>query len=177
MLLLAVSAILFQRSATAPWAEAQRTDGGRIAVTPIGLAQHEPGTTGTPSATCRWWPRMGDAELCRIRPGADDAVTTLRRAYPLTVSALWTSVFALFVVALSIPRSAPWTGTVVTAAVPVLALGALWSFATGAGAALSVLTDLTMHVAPRGFGPMFGGAMLSAAALGLLLVSRFVKRS
>ena len=99
-------------------------------------------------------------------------MTRLKRAYPLTVVSLWTSILALFLVALRVPRSATVIGLLVTAAVPILAASALWSLASSAGSALSVLQNANLHVAQRGFASMFGGALLCALAVGLLLVSR-----
>ena len=104
-------------------------------------------------------------------------MTRLRRAYPLTVAALWTSVLALFLVALRIPRSAPFIGTVATMAVPVLAVSALWSLASTANGTLSALQSANMHVAPRGFASMFAGALLTAISVGLLLVSGMKRAS
>ena len=98
-------------------------------------------------------------------------MTRLRRAYPLTIAALWTSVLALFLVALRVPRSAPFVGTLATMAAPVLAVSALWSLASSASAALNVLHDANLHVAQRGFAGVFTGALLCAVAVGLLLVA------
>lgn len=99
-------------------------------------------------------------------------MTRLRRAYPLTVVALWTSVLALFLVALRIPRSAPVIGTLVTMAVPVLALSALWSLVSSTSVALSALQHASMHAAPRGYASMIAGAVCTILAAGLLVVSR-----
>jgi hypothetical protein len=98
-------------------------------------------------------------------------MTKLRRAYPLAIAALWTSVLALFLVALRIPRSAPFIGILATMAIPVLAVSALWSMASSFTGALSALQGANLHVAQRGFGSMFAGALLTAIAVGLLLVS------
>ena len=172
LLLIAVSALLFQQSVIRPWAEGRTAAGNRLQVSPIGVADHGAGTTGTPPVECRWWPRVGDAKLCEVAPGGEGAMTRLRRAYPLAVAALWTSVLALFLVALRVPRSVPVVGPLVTAAVPILAVSALWSMASAAGNALSVLRNADLQVAQRGFASMFGGALLCALAVGLLLVSR-----
>jgi hypothetical protein len=172
MLLLAVSAILFQRSATAPWIEARAADGRRIQVSPIGIADFGLGTSGTAPVECRWWPKLGNETLCEVAPGGEAAMTRLRRTYPLVVAALWTSVLALFLVALRIPRRAPLAGTLATMAVPILASTALWSLASSVNGALSVLTTATVKVFPPGFGSVFAGALLAAVALGLLLLSR-----
>lgn len=172
LLLLAVSAILFQRSATAPWAEARAVDGRRLQVSPIGISDFGLGTTGTAPVQCRWWPRLGDATLCAVAPDGEASMRTLRRTYPLVVAALWTSVLALFLVALRVPRRAPIVGTIVTAAVPVLGLAALWSLASSANRALGALAGADVRVYPPGFATMFAGVLLAAIAVGLLLVSR-----
>ena len=98
-------------------------------------------------------------------------MTRLRRAYPLTVASLWTSVLALFLVALRIPRSAPFVGTLATAAVPILAASAIWSLSSSASAALSVLQNANLHVAQRGFASMLAAAVLSTLAVGVLFAS------
>ena len=98
-------------------------------------------------------------------------MTRLRRSYPLTVASLWTSVLALFLVALRIPRSAPFIGTLATAAVPILAALAIWSLLSSADEALSALQNANLHVAQRGFASMLAAAVLSTISVGLLLVS------
>ena len=177
LLLIAVSALLFQLAATRPWAEGRAAAGNRLEVSPIGVADYGPGTAGTAPVQCRWWPRIGDATLCAVVPGAEEGMTRLRRAYPLTVAALWTSVLALFLVALRVPRSAPVIGLLATMAVPVIAVSALWSLASSANGALIALQNANMHVAQRGFASMFAGALLTAIAVGLLLVSGMKRAS
>lgn len=172
MLLLAISAILFQRSATMPWAEGRGADGARLLVSPIGIADFGLGTSGTPPVECRWWPKLGDETLCEIAPGGEAAMARLRRTYPLVVASLWTSVLALFLVALRIPRRARVAGTLVTAAVPVLGVTALWSLASSAKGALMVLAGASVGIFPPGFGSVFAGSLLAAIAAGLLLASR-----
>ena len=174
LLLIAVSAILFQLAATRPWAEGRSAFGNRLFVSPIGVADFGLASP-TAKVQCRWWPRIGDATLCAV--DEDAAMTTLRRAYPLTIAALWTSVVALFLVALRIPRSAPFIGILVTMAVPVLAVSALWSLASSFTRALIALEGANLHVAQRGFGSMFAGALLTAIAVGLLLVSGMIRTS
>ena len=98
-------------------------------------------------------------------------MTRLRRVYPLTVAALWTSVVALFLVALRVPRNAPVVGMLATMAVPVLAGSALWSLASSATAALTAVQGANLHFAQRGFGGVGAGALLTIIAVGLLLVS------
>jgi hypothetical protein len=175
MLVIAVSAILFQRSATSTWAEGREADGRRIAISPIGL--REAGSAATPGRECRWWPTLGDADLCAVAAGAEADMRRIRRAYPLAVASLWTSVLALFLVALRIPRKAPSAGIIVTLVVPVLAVLSLWSVAAGAKQALAVLADMNVQVVPNGFASMFAGALLMATAGGLLISSRLMRRS
>src|SRR5262245_5737813 len=81
LLLIAVAALAFQRSATAPWAEARSAAGSRVQVSPIGLADLGLGTTGTAPSECRWWPNLGNAELCGV--ASADAMKAVRRVYPL----------------------------------------------------------------------------------------------
>jgi hypothetical protein len=176
LLLIAVSAILFQLSATRPWAEGRSAYGNRLEVSPIGIDDFGL-SSDTARVQCRWWPQVGDATLCEVRPNGEAAMTRLRRAYPLAVTALWTSILALFLVALRIPRSAPFVGTLATMAVPVLAVSALWSLASSFTGALSALENASMHVAQRGFASMFAGALMTAIAVGLLLVSGMIRAS
>lgn len=174
LLLIAVSAILFQLAATRPWAEGRSAYGNRLEVTPIGIDDFGLASR-TAIVQCRWWPRVGDATLCEVAPNGEAAMTRLKRAYPLAVVALWTSILALFLVALRVPRSAPFIGILATMAVPVLAVSALWSLASSFTGALSALQDATMHVAQRGFGSVFAGALMTAIAVGLLLVSGMIR--
>lgn len=169
LLLIAGSALLFQRAATRPWVETRAADGRHYQVSPIGIADFGLGTTGTAPTECRWWPKLGNEELCAIAPGGASRMTWLRRAYPLVVIALWTSVLALFLNALRIPRQAPAVGVVVTMVLPALSVLALWSVASGAGRALAVLAGLTLQPLSGGFGIMVA-ATVSTAAAGLLLV-------
>ncbi|HEX6942303.1 MAG TPA: hypothetical protein VF128_05215 [Gemmatimonadaceae bacterium] len=176
LLLIAVSAILFQLAATRPWAEGRSQWGNKLEVSPIGVADFGL-NSDTARVQCRWWPRIGDATLCEVAPDGETAMTRLRRAYPLAIAALWTSVLALFLVALRLPRSAPFIGILATLAVPVLAVSALWSMASSFTTALSALQGATLHVAQHGFGGMFAGALLTAIAVGLLLVSGMTRAS
>jgi hypothetical protein len=176
LLLIAVSAILFQLAATRPWAEGRSAFGNRLEVSPIGVADFGL-NSDTARVQCRWWPRIGDPTLCEVAPDGQAAMTRLRRAYPLAVAALWTSVLALFLVALRIPRSAPFIGILATMAIPVLAVTALWSLASSFTGALSALLGANMHVARHGFASMFAGALMTAIAVGLLLVSGMIRSS
>ena len=96
----------------------------------------------------------------------------LRRAYPLVVIALWTSVLALFLNALRIPRQAPGVGVVVTMLLPAISILALWSVASGAGRALGVLAGLELHPVSGGFGMMVAATVFTATAGLLLVLSR-----
>jgi hypothetical protein len=174
LLLIALSAILFQLAATRPWAEGRSAFGNRLEISPIGVADFGLASP-TAKAQCRWWPRIGDATLCQVDEEA--AMTRLRRAYPLAIAALWTSVLALFLVALRIPRSAPFIGILATMAVPVFAVSALWSLASSFTRALVALEGANLHVAQHGFGGMFAGALMTAIAVGLLLVSGMIRTS
>lgn len=177
MLLIALSAILFQRSATSTWAEGRAANMHRVQVSPIGIRDFGPDASDAPIAECRWWPKLGDEALCAIAPGGEADMARIRRAYPLTVVSLWTSVLALFLVALRIPRRAPATGIVVTMIVPVFAVLALWSLASSGRRALTVLASSNISVEPLGFGVMFAGALFMAIAGGLLVSSRIVRRA
>jgi hypothetical protein len=170
LLLLAVSAILFQRSATASVGGA--ADGHHLQVSPIdGIADFGLGTTGTAPTECRWWPKLGNEDLCAVAPDGAAWMAWLRRAYPLAVIALWTSVAALFLNALRIPRQAPAIGVAVTMLLPALAILALWSVASGAKRALVVLAGLTLEPV-SGFLIMVAATVFTATAGLLLVVSR-----
>lgn len=172
MLLIAVSALLFQRSATTPWVEARSADGRHLQVSPIGIADFGLGTTGTAPTECRWWPKLGNEELCAIAPNGASSMAWVRRSYPLVVIALWTSVLALFLNALRIPRQAPAVGVVVTMTLPALAILALWSVVLNAGRALAVLSGLSLHPVSGGFGTMVAATVCTATAGLLLVLSR-----
>ena len=176
MVLMAITAILFQRSATATWAEARTENGHRMLVSPIGIQDWGPDSASRPIAECRWWPKLGDSSLCAVAPGGEDDVKRVRRAYPLTFIALWGSVLALFLVALRLPRQAPSVGLFVTAAVPIVAVVGLWQFATSFANAFAVFADARVTVQPFGFVAALVGAFLMALAVGLLVTSRVLKR-
>jgi hypothetical protein len=172
LLLIAVSAILFQRSATAPWAEARTSDGRHLQVSPIGILDFGLGTSGTPATECRWWPKLGNDALCAVAENGESSMARLRRAYPLVVAALWISVLALFLNALRIPRVPPAIGVVVAMVVPVVGVAALWSVASNASAALAVLSGADLRLAPAGFASVFAAALCMAVAGALLVASR-----
>ena len=169
-MLITVSAILFQRSATASWIELASSDGTQYRVSPIGVVESR--SSGS-STECRWWPKLGNDQLCAINDtGGTEHMTWLRRAYPLTVVALWASVLALFLNALRVPRQAPTFGVLVTAALPVLAGIAIWSMWNGAPLALAVLEGLSPQPILGGLGPIGVATALTASAAVLLVVAR-----
>ena len=172
LLLIAVSALLFQRSATIPWFEARAADGRHLQVSPIGITDFGLGTTGTAPTECRWWPKLGNEELCTVVPDGAAPMAWLRRTYPIVVIALWMSVLALFINALRIPRQAPSVGVVVTMILPALSILALWSVASGANRALVVLASLTLQPVTTGFGIMVATTVFTATAGLLLVLSR-----
>jgi hypothetical protein len=177
LILISLAAILFQRSATATWFETRAAaTNHHLLISPIGLQDWGPATENSALGQCRWWPKLGDAQLCALTPGGEAAMSRVRRAYPLTVISLWTSVLALFLVALRIPRIPRAIGVVVTAAVPVFAVSALYFLATSASLALSVLASADLQAELPGFASVSGGALLMTIAVGLLLISRMKAR-
>ena len=172
LLLLVFAAILFQGSATSPWIETTAADGVRYEVSPIGVRQFRDMATA-PESECRWWPRLGNAQLCAINDtGGATQMKWLRRAYPLTVAALWTAVMALFLNALRIPRQAPAIEVIAALVPSVLGSVALWSIWSGATRALMVLENLTPHPVMGGFAPVVAATLFSTTSAVLLLVSR-----
>ena len=176
MMLIAVSAILFQRSATSSWAEAIGANGQRLLVSPIGIQDWGRDSAIRPVAECRVWPKVGDSSLCELASGGEDDLVKVRRAYPLTFVALMMSVLALFLIALRVPRQLPSLGVIATAVASVVATYSLWQFASGFRNAFVVLQNTRTTVVPIGFGVMFLGAFLMALAVGLLITSRVLKR-
>ena len=176
MLLLAVSALLFQRSATAPWAEARAGDGRRLQLSPIGVADYGLGTSGTAPTECRWWPKLGSEELCATAPGGDEHMKWLRRVYPHVVVGLWVAVLAIFLNALRIPHVPRGIGTIVAMVLPLIALMALRGIFQDAPKALAVLSGLRLNPLAVGFGSVAGAAVSSAAAAVLLILSGRLRR-
>lgn len=174
LLLLALSALFFQRSATAPWAEARTADGRRLQISPIGIADF--GISGNSPTECRWWPKLGNEELCAVAADAVREVTWLRRTYPLVVIALWTAVLAIFLNALRIPRVPPGAGVLVAMALPLLAVLAYRGIFVGAPRALSVISGLSVDPVATGFGSIAAAATCSAAATVLLVLSGRLRR-
>jgi hypothetical protein len=171
LLLLAVASIAFQQGATRAWAFADVPAGDRIVVSPFGLVRASSDAPHAPIAECRWWPRLGDPVLCE--PAASgSAMSWLRRAYPLSVVAIWTAVLALFLNALRVPRSLPFLGVLAAAAAASLGVVATWSLLAHAVGALSVLAGSTLRVTTAGFAAMCLGTVASAAAALLLAGSR-----
>lgn len=172
MVLISVAAILFQQSATRPWLSARAADSRHYEVSPIGIVDFGLGTSGTAERQCRWWPKLGDSELCALAAGGESAMSRLRRAYPLAVVSLWSSVLALFLVALRIPRRFQVLGLIVTAMIPALAGAAMWSLTDAAPRALAAIEGTSTSVILRGFGSIAGGAVLMVVAVVLLSASR-----
>lgn len=168
LILLAVCAILLQRAATTAWSVATAADGTRYEVSPIGLARLD--STGSAETSCRWWPRLGDLEMCAI--ASPEAFRWLRRTYPFTVIALWTSVLALFLNALRVPRSTPVVRLASAVAVPALALLALWCLGATASTAMTVLGGAALRPLAGGFGVVAAATALSVVATGLLVLER-----
>jgi hypothetical protein len=176
LLLLAVSALGFQGSATAPWAEARAGDGRRLQISPIGIADFGLGTSGTAPTECRWWPKLGDEELCAISNDAEREVTWLRRTYPYVVIALWTAVLAIFLNALRIPRVPRAAGVIVAMVLPAFAALAYRGIFMGAPRALRVISGLSLDPVATGFGSIAVAAMCSAVATVLLVLSGRLRR-
>lgn len=169
LVLIAVSAIALQRGATAPWAEGTTPDGTRLIVSPIGLVQSSADASVAP-IECRWWPRLGNPELCAVVPGGEAAMSRLRRAYPFIVVAMWTAVLALFLNALNIPRRFPWVGATVTVVASAFAAAAVWAV-SAASQAFPALSGAALRYNQSGYLSVAGAALLTALATGLLMSS------
>jgi hypothetical protein len=176
LLLLALSALLFQRSATAPWVEARAADSRRIQVSPIGLIDFGLGTSGTAPTQCRWWPKLGSEELCAVTPDGAQAMTSLRRVYPLVVIALWTAILAIFLTALRIPHVPRATGVAIAATLPILAMVAMRGAWVESSEALLVLAGQSLQPLAAGFGSIVAAAVCSTAATLLLILSGRLRR-
>lgn len=172
LLLIATSALCLQLAATSPWVRALAATGTIYKVSPIGLASWPSPSASTPTAECRWWPKIGNAELCAIAPSGDAALVRLRRAYPLAVVAMWSGILALFLNALRLPRQSRGVRIVSAAISPLLAVGALWSVANSAGPALVVLDGLTLDPILPGYALIVTAIACGAAATMLLLSSK-----
>lgn len=170
LLLLAVAAIAFQQGTTRTWANADVPAGERILVSPIGLVRASGEEPHAPIAECRWWPRLGDPVLCA--PGEASDMEWVRRAYPLSVIAIWTSVLALFLNALRVPRRLPSLGVLAAAAAASLGVIAVWSLLGHAPSALEVLAGASLQVTGAGFVAMCVGTAAAAAAALLLAGQR-----
>ena len=171
LLMLAIAAILFQRSATSSWIETTSAAGARYLVSPIGVRQYD--DRAATVSECRWWPRLGNEQLCAINDdGGATQMKWLGRVYPLTVVALWGAVLALFLNALRVPRKAPAVQLIAALTPSVLGSIALWSLWSGAPRALAVLEGLTPQPVLSGFGPMITATVFATTAAVLLLFSR-----
>lgn len=174
--MLAISALCFQRSATAPWAEARAGDGRRLQLSPIGIADFGLGTSGTAPTECRWWPKLGNEELCAISADAEREVTWLRRTYPYVVIALWTAVLAIFLNALRIPHVPRAAGVIVAMVLPMFAALAYRGIFMGAPRALAVVSGLSLDPVATGFGSIAVAAVCSAIATVFLVLSGRLRR-
>jgi hypothetical protein len=166
LLLLAVAAIAFQQGSTKTWAWADVPAGDRILVSPIGLVRASGEEPYAPIAECRWWPQLGDPVLCA--PAETSGMEWVRRAYPLSVIAIWTSVLALFLNALRVPKRLPSLGVLAAAAAASLGIIAIWSLLGHAVTGLGVLAGATLQVTRVGFVAMCVGTAAAAAAALLL---------
>ena len=177
LLLLAIAALLFQRSATVSWAETRASSGQHLQVSPIGVADWGLGTSGTPPAECRWWPKIGKEELCAVTPGGERAMSSLRRSYPLVVIGLYAAVLAIFLSALRIPHVPRAAGIVVAAALPLLALLAMRAVFMDATRALAVMSGLTLQPVATGLGTVVAAAFCGTLAAVLLVLSGRARRT
>ncbi len=166
LLLLGVAAIAYQRGATRPWLQASPSDGTVIVVTPVGVTR----TSGdTIVSECRWWPRYGNTALCAGTDGR--TVPSVRRAYPLTIIALWSSIAALFVAALAVPRRLPGLPAMIAAATSLLAVLAVWSMGKSAPG-LQALAGSSVRFSGSGIVAVGAAAALTTLAALLLLGAR-----
>ncbi|HNV77695.1 MAG TPA: hypothetical protein PKH96_23640, partial [Gemmatimonadaceae bacterium] len=76
-----LTAIALQRACTLPWGRAAAPDGTTYELTAVGLSRLA-SPPGVVRSDCRWWPRYGDATLCRAAPDGAVAHARLRFAYP-----------------------------------------------------------------------------------------------
>jgi hypothetical protein len=171
LILLAVAAIAFQQGTTRAWAYADVPAGERILVSPIGLVRASGEEPHAPIAECRWWPRLGDPVLCAPSE-TGDGMEWVRRAYPLSVIAIYTSVLALFLNALRVPRRLPSLGVLAAAAAASLGVIAIWSLLGHAPLGLGVLAGASLQVTRVGFVAMCVGTGAAAAAALLLAGQR-----
>ena len=172
-MLITVSAILFQRSATSSWIELASSDGTQYRVSPIGVVESR---SNGPSTECRWWPKLGNEELCAQAPDGAQAMASLRRVYPLVVIALWTAILAIFLTALRIPHVPRAAGVVIAASLPILGMFAMRGVWVKSSEALTVLGGLSPHPLAAGFGSVVAAAVCSAAATVLLILSGRLRR-
>jgi hypothetical protein len=162
--LIALAAICLQRAATLPWGVTAQ--GTQYEISPFGVKR----TGGADSlASCRWWPPMGNAELCA--PGADStAFGRIRKVYPLLASAMWIAVVALFLQVLGIPRRTV-IRSAVTWVVAVLAMAATGFMLTSLPEALGSFTRTDLQWRGTGF-VLACVATILAVTSGILSLAR-----
>jgi hypothetical protein len=131
-------------------------------VSPIGVARIHPQSPGQSPESCRWWPKLGTAELCAEAPGGAEPFHRLRMAYPLLATAMWVAVVALFLQVLRLPRP-PMVRALVTWSSTALAVAAIAVMRFALPAALATLHGTALRWAGAGF--IF---VCIAAALSLL---------
>ena len=151
------------------WGGADAPDGTRFKVSPGGLSHVlEPHATVSPDVKCGWSPPSGEAELCRVAPGAEAAHARLRTVRPLLLGtaalAIAGSVLALTAAPLGIRLGV----AAAAAAGPVIALVL---FATSAGRAILVLRELPFGLAAA-LGTMLVGVAVVLALTSLALQLR-----
>jgi len=163
-LLLIAGAGSLQRSSTSQWGVGTPTAGGRIEVSPIGVARTD--SVGG-QQLCRWWPVSGEPSLCRApaTARAQTAVERLRLGYPFLQAGFWSGMIALFLVVLRIPRrrSMRVAATLITAALGLAGTLCVVGYAPDA---LEVLRGIPVHFRLTGAVlAWFGTAAATASGL------------
>jgi hypothetical protein len=164
-----LTAIALQRACTLPWGRAAAPDGTTYELTAVGLSRLA-SPPGVVRSDCRWWPRYGDATLCRAAPDGAVAHARLRFAYPLLQVALWLSVASVFLQALRVPRQRPLQVAVPLAAC-ILSGGAIAVMSRGARTGLAALADAPPALGGAGHTFAIAAVVLSALSAALLTES------
>ena len=152
LLCIAVATLCVQRGATLSWGSAEDPGDGRYKLSPIGLTFTATSDSGAVNVVaCRWWPRLGDADLCAVAPEGADAFASVRMAYPLLSLSLWVAVAALLMQVLRVPRrTGVRTGvTWLSGAFVAMAVVLLTAYARPA---LASLVDRDVRFGALGFG-------------------------
>jgi hypothetical protein len=162
-------ALALQRAATATWEEARATDGTRIRITPIGLAHVvAPSDPTIATVDCRWWPKIGSATLCAVRPDGAESYRRLRLAYPAIQVALWLAVVSIILQALRVPRQR-WVHVAVSAGVFALVVSAIVLLRNMPAQTFVALDALPIDRTSLGSRLGWGAALLSFASTVLLI--------